>query len=36
MEEIALEPPEAKNDVYCRTSEVVVISMRERGRSLSQ
>jgi hypothetical protein len=33
MDEMALEPPKAKNEVCCRRREVVVISISERERS---
>jgi hypothetical protein len=32
IEEIAFEPPKAKKEVYCRSRDVVVISICERGR----
>lgn len=35
IEEMALEPPKVKNDVYCKSRDVVVISVMLRSRSLS-
>lgn len=35
MELMALDPPEAKKDVYCRSKEVVVASIEEREREES-